>query len=64
MKKGDYSVHVLIEELKNLSSIKENRLPKPIVKVTCFNQTKRTSKPPQDCDAYVFNEHIISIKLI
>ena len=58
MKKGDYSVHVLIEELKNLSSIKENRLPKPIVKVTCFNQTKRTSKPPQDCDAYVFNEHI------
>ena len=58
MKKGDYSVHVLIEELKNLSSIKENHLPKPIVKVTCFNQTKRTSKPPQDCDAYTFNEHI------
>ena len=58
MKKGDYSVHVLIEELKNLSTIKENHLPKPIVKVTCFNQTKRTSKPPQDCDAYVFNEHI------
>ena len=58
MKKGDYSVHVLIEEIKNLSTIKENQLPKPIVKVTCFNQTKRTSKPPQDCDAYVFNEHI------
>ena len=37
---------------------KENHLPKPIVKVTCFNQTKRTSKPPQDCDAYTFNEHI------
>ena len=58
MKKGDYSVHVLIEEIKNLCTIKANRLPMPIVKVTCFNQTKRTSKPPEDCDAYVFNEHI------
>ena len=58
MKKGDYSVHVLIEEVKNLTSIKENQLPKPIVKVTCFNQSKRTVKPPQDCDAYTFNEHI------
>ena len=54
MKKGDYSVHVLIEEVKNLLSIKENTLPKPIVKVTCFGQTKRTSKPKDDCDAYVF----------
>ena len=58
MKKGDYSVHVLIEEIKNLISIEENHPPKPVIKVTCFNQTKRTSKPPQDCDAYVFNEHI------
>ena len=58
MKKGDYSVHVLIEEIKNLCSIKENRLPRPMIKVTCFNKTKRTSKPAQDCDSYVFNEHI------
>ena len=58
MKKGDYSVHVLIEEVKNLCTIKENHLPKPIVKVTCFNQTKRTSKPNEDCDAFVYNEHI------
>ena len=58
MKKGDYSVHVLIEEVKNLSLIKENTNPKPVVKVTCFNQSKRTSKPPQDCDAYVYNEHL------
>ena len=58
MKKGDYSVHVLIEEIKNLSSRKENSLPKPIIKVTCFGQTKRTSKPPQDCEAYTFNEHL------
>jgi len=58
MKKGDYSVHVLIEEIKNLCSIKENRLPLPMVKITCLNQTKRTSKPPNDCDGFVFNEHI------
>ena len=57
MKKGDYSVHVLIEEVKNLSLIKEKN-PRPIVKVTCFNQTKRTAKPPKDCEAYTFNEHI------
>ena len=53
MKKGDYSVHVLIEEIKNLASRKENSLPKPIVKVTCFGQTKRTSKPAEDCEAYI-----------
>ena len=58
MKKGDYSVHILIEEIKNLCCIKENHPPRPIVKVTCFNQTKRTAKPPNDCDAYVYNEHI------
>lgn len=58
MKKGDYSVHVLIEEIKNLASIQKDSLPKPIIKVTCFNETKRTSKPPQDCEAYTFNEHI------
>ena len=58
MKKGDYSVHVLIEEIKNLISIKKDHLPKPMVKVTCFGQTKRTSKPKNDCDAYTYNEHI------
>ena len=58
MKKGDYSVHVLIEEVKNLYSIQKDRLPRPMVKVTCFNKTKRTSKPEEDCDAFVFNEHI------
>ena len=58
MKKGDYSVHVLIEEIKNLISIKKDHLPKPMIKITCFGQTKRTSKPKNDCDAYTFNEHI------
>ena len=58
MKKGDYSVHVLIEEVKNLSSRKPNTQPLPMIKVTCFNKSKRTSKPPQECEAYTFNEHI------
>ena len=58
MKKGDYSVHVLIEEIKNLSSIKKDHLPRPMVKITCFGQTKRTSKPEIDCDGYTYNEHI------
>ena len=58
MKKGDYSVHVLIEEIKNLCTIKENQLPKPIIKITCLNQTKRTSKNVPDCQDYIFNEHI------
>ena len=58
MKKGDYSVHVLIEEIKNLISIKKDHLPRPMIKITCFGQTKRTSKPENDCDAYTFNEHI------
>ena len=58
MKKGDYTVHVLIEEIKNLKVDKENYLPKPIIKITCFGTSKRTSKPPNDCEAYTFNEHL------
>ena len=58
MKKGDYTVHVLIEEIKNLKVEKENYLPKPVIKITCFGTVKRTSKPPHDCEAYTFNEHI------
>ena len=58
MKKGDYTVHVLIEEVKNLKVKKENYLPKPIVKIKCFNKDKRTSKPPYNCEAYTYNEHL------
>ena len=58
MKKGDYSVHVLIEEIKNLISIKKDHLPRPMIKISCLGQTKRTSKPKEDCDAYTFNENI------
>ena len=58
MKKGDYTIHILIEEVKNLISIEENHLPSPIIKLICFNETKRTSKLDIECSDHVFNEHI------
>ena len=58
MKKGDYSVHIYLEELKNLIQISEDELPKPIVKIICFNQTKRTQKPEEKCVNYTIDEHL------
>ena len=57
MKKGDYNVHILIEEVKNLVEIAENSPPKPCVKMTVFGKTKRTSKVKLSGEAYPFNEH-------
>ena len=57
MKKGDYNVHILIEEVKNLVEIEENSLPVPRVKMTVFGKTQRTSKMKKPCDSFVFNEH-------
>ena len=57
MKKGDYTVHILLEEVKNLIQIDENKLPNPIVKITCFEQTKRSEQPETACDSYSFGEH-------
>ena len=57
MKKGDYSVHVLIEEIKNLPQIKGDQLPFPIVKIKCFGKTQRTAKTKISCTSYTFNEH-------
>ena len=57
MKKGDYRVHILIEEVKNLIEIEENDLPVPRVKMTVFGKTQRTSKMKKPCDSFVFNEH-------
>ena len=57
MKKGDYSIHILIEEIKSLIQMKEDHLPYPIVKLTCFNQTKRTEKTKVPCDNYIYDEH-------
>ena len=56
MKKGDYNVHILIEEVKNLVEVKENSPPKPCVKMTVFGKSKRTSKV-KPCDSYIYNEH-------
>ena len=49
MKKGDYSVHVLIEEIKKIVT-KSNRRPRPRVKITCLNQCKRLSDPDEEDD--------------
>ena len=57
MKKGDYSVHILIEEIKSLVQINPDHLPYPIIKLTCFNKSKRTEKTKAPCDSYIFDEH-------
>ena len=57
MKKGDYSVHILVEEIKSLLQVDEDHLPHPIVKLTVFNQSKRTEKTKMPCDSYVYDEH-------
>ena len=57
MKKGDYNVHILIEEVKNLIEIEENVLPVPRIKMTVFGKSQRTSKMKKPCDSFVFNEH-------
>ena len=57
MKKGDYSVHILVEEVKSLPQLSENHLPYPIVKLTVFNQSKRTEKTKMPCDNYTYDEH-------
>ena len=57
MKKGDYSVHILVEEVKSLPQLNEDHLPYPIVKLTVFNQSKRTEKTKLPCDSYTYDEH-------
>ena len=57
MKKGDYNVHILIEEVKNLISIEDNQPPIPRVKMTVFGKEQRTTKMKKPCDNFVFNEH-------
>ena len=57
MKKGDYTVHILVEEVKSLPQLSENHLPYPIVKLTVFNQSKRTEKTKMPCDSYTYDEH-------
>jgi hypothetical protein len=57
MKKGDYSIHILIEEIKSLIQLSLDHLPYPIIKLTCFNKSKRTEKTKLPCDSYIYDEH-------
>ena len=57
MKKGDYSIHILIEELTSLQPISPGHIPNPIVQINCFNQSKHTEKTKIPCDSYIFDEH-------
>ena len=57
MKKGDYSVHILVEEVKSLIQIDENHNPYPVVKLTVFNQSKRTEKTKIDKVNHIYDEH-------
>ena len=56
MKKGDYSVHVLVEEVKSLDEM-DGQVPYPIVKITCFDISKRTSKPGTKTFSCTYDEH-------
>ena len=58
MKKGDYSVHILVEEVKSLPQLNENHLRYPVVKLTVFNQSKRTEKTKLHYDNYTYDEHM------
>ena len=57
MKKGDYSVHILIEEVTSLIPLSPGHIPKPIIQLTCFGQIKRIEKTKIPCDSYIFDEH-------
>ena len=49
MKKVDYSVHILVEEVKSIPQLNENHLRYPVVKLTVFNKSKRTEKTKLHC---------------
>jgi len=57
MKKGDYNVHILVEEVKNLIQVKEGKPPIPRVKIKVFDKSQRTSKMKKACYDFIFNEH-------
>ncbi|MCQ2816272.1 MAG: hypothetical protein MJ252_03300 [archaeon] len=58
MKKGDYTVHVLVEEIKNCVAIEADKRPFPRVKCTCLGKSNRTEEVPSPgAENYIFNEH-------
>ena len=56
IKKGDYSIHILVENIMNLAMVKEN-LPEPVVKVTCAGDDKRTKSLGCRVKENYYNEH-------
>ena len=57
MKKGDYTVHILIEEIQGIEQKIKDKLPKPMIKLTCFEDSKRTSEVKNGCVSYSYEEH-------
>ena len=57
MKKGDYQVHILLEEIKNWEQKTDKNPPYPVVKLTCFDKSQRTEKTDLPCVSYVYDEH-------
>ena len=54
MKKGDYSVHILVEKVKSLPQLNKKHLRYPVVKLTVFNKSKRTEKTKLHCEQLYF----------
>ena len=57
IKKGDYTVHILIEQIKNAVCKNKDMLPSPCVKMTCFSKSQRTAKLKNNCSDNIYNEH-------
>ena len=57
MRKGDYTVHILIEEVQGIEQKVIDKLPKPMIKLTCFGESKRTPAVKTNCISYIFDEH-------
>ena len=57
MRKGDYTVHILIEEIQGIEQKIVDKLPKPMIKLTCFGESKRTPAVKNNCISYTFDEH-------
>lgn len=57
IKKGDYQIHILLEEIKNWEQKEDANPPYSTVKVECFGKSQRTEKTDLACTNYVYDEH-------
>ena len=57
MRKGDYTIHVLIEKVQGIEQKIVDKLPKPMIKLTCFGESKRTPAVKNSCISYTYDEH-------